>query len=289
MLVLDSKRSALPRLLTGALFAAAIGMGAPAPASAHFVLQAPAATMAQDGLGSPQKMAPCGDDGTGVPTGMVTAYQAGQTITITIDEKIYHPGHYRISVGKNGPADIPVEPIVTPGANTPCGTAPVDANPTFPVLADGVLDHKAPFNGPQTITVTLPPDVTCDHCTLQVLEFMANHPLNNPGGCYYHHCASISIQSATTTTSGGPSSTGTGNTGETTAASTSAGAGTTTTSGSGAGGAGGAGGSTASSGSNNESGGCAVSGARQSSSALTGFAGLFALAALARRRRAKAC
>jgi MYXO-CTERM domain-containing protein len=288
MLVPGSKRSALPRLLTGGLFAAAVSVGA-APASAHFVLQTPAATMAQDGLGSPQKMAPCGDDGTGVPSGMVTAYQAGQTITITVDEKIYHPGHYRISIGKNGPGDIPVEPTVTPGANTPCGTAPIDANPTFPVLADGVFAHTAPFNGPQTITVTLPPDVTCDHCTLQVLEFMSNHPLNNPGGCYYHHCANISIQSASTTTSGGPSSTGTGSAGETSAASTSGGAGTTAaTTGSGAGGAAGAGGSTSTSGSNNESGGCAVSGAGQASSALTGLAGLFALAALALRRRQKA-
>jgi len=285
MLDLGSNRSALPRLLAGGLVAAAIGVGAPSTANAHFVLQTPAATMAQDPLGSPQKMAPCGDDGSGTPTGMVTAYQAGQTITITVDEKIYHPGHYRISIGKNGPGDIPVEPIVTPGANTPCGSAPVDATPTFPVLADGVFEHNAPFNGPQTITVTLPADVTCDHCTLQVLEFMSNHPLNNPGGCYYHHCANISIQSSTTT-SGGPSSTGTGNTGGTTAASTSGGAGTTAaTTGGGAGGAAGAGGSTATSGSNNESGGCAVSGAGKASSALTGLAGLFALAALARRRQ----
>ena len=283
---LGFNRSALPRLLAGGLVAAAISLGAPTPASAHFVLQTPAATMAQDGLGSPQKMAPCGDDGSGVPSGMVTAYQAGQTITITVDEKIYHEGHYRISIGKSGPGDIPVEPVVTPGANTPCGTAAVDKNPTFPVLADGVLDHKAPFNGPQTITVTLPADVTCDHCTLQVLEFMSNHSLNVPGGCYYHHCANISIQSATTT-SGGPSSTGTGSAGETTAASTSTGAGTTTTN-AGAGGTAGAGGSTSTSGSNNESGGCAMSGASQSSSALTGLAGLFALAALARRRRQKA-
>jgi MYXO-CTERM domain-containing protein len=289
MLDLGFNRSALPRLLAGGLVAAAIGIGAPAPASAHFVLQTPAATMAQDGLGSPQKMAPCGDDGTGTPSGMVTAYQAGQTITITVDEKIFHPGHYRISIGKNGPADIPVEPIVTPGANTPCGTAPVDKNPVFPVLADGVFDHSAPFNGPQTITVTLPPDVTCDHCTLQVLEFMSNHPLNNPGGCYYHHCADISISSSSaSTTSGGPSSTGTGSAGATTAASTSAGAGTTTTAGSGAGGTAGAGGSTSTSGSNNESGGCAMSGAGQSTPALSGLAGLFALAALARRRRQRA-
>ena len=31
-----------------------------------------------------------------------------------------------------------------------------------------------------------------------LIEFMSDHPLNNPGGCFYHHCADISI-------SGGPS------------------------------------------------------------------------------------
>lgn len=278
-------RSTLARLLTGGLVTAAIGVGAPTPASAHFILKTPAATMAQDGLGSPQKMAPCGDDGSGVPSGMVTAFQTGQTITITIDETIYHPGHYRISIGKGGPGDIPVEPIVTPGANTPCGSVPIDKNPKFPVLADGVFEHTKPFNGPQSITVTLPADVTCDHCTLQVLEFMSNHALNNPGGCYYHHCANISISGGSSTTSGAGSA-GTGSAGETSATSTSAGAGagTTTTSG-GAGGAGGAGGSSSSGPTTNESSGCAVNGASQSSSALGGFAGLFALAAFARRRR----
>jgi uncharacterized protein (TIGR03382 family) len=41
--------------------------------------------------------------------------------------------------------------------------------------------------------VTLPADKTCTNCTLQVLEFMSNHGLNMPGGCYYHHCATINI------------------------------------------------------------------------------------------------
>ena len=286
MLVPRSNRGTVARLLTAGLVATAIGVGAPATANAHFVLQAPAATMAQDGLGSPQKKAPCGDDGTGTPSGMVTTYQVGQTITVTIDEKIYHPGHYRISLGKGGPADLPDEPIVTPGANTPCGTAPVEATPTFPVLADGVFEHQAPFNGPQTITITLPPDVTCTNCTLQVLEFMSNHPLNNPGGCYYHHCANIAIESSasTSTTSGGMSSTGAGSTGETTAASTSAGSSMTTTST----GAGGAGGSTGTGSTTSQSSGCDLTGADPAGSAAFGLLGLAALAAFTRRRRDKA-
>jgi hypothetical protein len=283
MLVLRPNRGTVLRLLTSGLVATAVGVGAPSPASAHFVLQTPAATMSQDALGGPQKKAPCGDDGTGTPSGMVTTYQVGQTITVTVDEKIFHPGHYRISLGKGGPGDLPAEPIVTPGANTPCGTAPIEATPTFPVLADGVFEHQAPFSGPQSITITLPPDVTCDHCTLQVLEFMSNHPLNNPGGCYYHHCADISISSASTTTTGG-GTTGASTTGAG-ATSTSAGTGTMTTTGAGGAGAGGA---TATGGANDQSSGCALSAANPAGSALSGLMGLAALVAFSRRRSQKA-
>jgi MYXO-CTERM domain-containing protein len=287
MPVLRPNRSTSIRLLAASLVATAIGVGAPAPASAHFTLQAPAATMSQDSFGSPQKMAPCGDDGSGTPTGMVTAYQSGQTITVTVDEKIYHPGHYRISLGKGGPGDLPAEPTVTPGASTPCGTAPVEATPTFPVLADGVFEHSAPFNGPQSITITLPADMTCDHCTLQVLEFMSNHPLNNPGGCYYHHCANISIASVSTTSTGSTSASG--STGVTGATSTSAGTGTMTTTGAGgAGGAGGSGGSTSSGDMTSDSGGCGCSTVNPAGSTLSGLVGLAALVAFSRRRRKQA-
>ena len=79
-------------------------------------------------------------------------------------------------------------------AGTPCGSVPIDPHPTYPVLADGVFVHTTAFTKPQTIEVTLPAGVTCDKCTLQVIEFMGDHPLNVPGGCFYHHCADLSIQ-----------------------------------------------------------------------------------------------
>jgi hypothetical protein len=280
MLVPASNHSALLRLIAGGLAAVAASVCAPSPASAHFILSKPAATMNQGPFGDPQKAAPCGDDGAGVPTGTVTAFQSGKTITITIEEKIFHPGHYRISLGVNGPMDIPVEPVVTPGANTPCGTAAVEATPTFPVLADGVFDHKAAFNGPQSITVTLPENVTCDHCTLQVLEFMSNHPLNDPGGCYYHHCANISISGGVdpTTTTGGATSAAESSATSSTSTSATGGAGGASATGAGAGGT--DGGS-----SNNQSSGCAFNGVTSSSAGITGLASLLALTALARRRR----
>jgi MYXO-CTERM domain-containing protein len=182
-------------------------------ARAHFILQAPACWESQDSLGNPQKLGPCGNDGAGTPTNMITPYKPGDTVTITVNEVIFHPGHYRIALSVNDRSELPPEPTVTPGAGTPCGTVPVESPAMFPVLADGVFDHTAAFGGPQTIQVKLPTNVTCKKCTLQVLEFMSQHPLNNPGGCFYHHCADISIDPGNTTggDAGGEVDSGTGN------------------------------------------------------------------------------
>jgi uncharacterized protein (TIGR03382 family) len=188
-------RIARPAVVGAVLFLSA-GVLAPRLSQAHFILQDPAAVQSQDVLGSPQKLAPCGGESPAAPSGIVTPYHPGDTINISIDETIFHPGHYRIALAVNDRSELPAEPTVTPGVSTPCGSAPIEDPPVFPVLADGVLTHTEPFSEPQTIQVKLPKDVTCTHCTLQVLEFMSNHPLNNPGGCYYHHCADISIRAA---------------------------------------------------------------------------------------------
>lgn len=189
---------------------------------AHFTLQSPPAISAQDDLGSPQKTAPCGPNGAGEPTGAVTTYQAGSTITITIDEKIHHPGHYRVALAVDDVNELPDAPPVTPSANDECASTVIQDPPVFPVLADGMLEHSAAFGSPQSFEVTLPDDVTCDNCTLQVIEYMSSHG----APCFYYHCANIAIQeepvmatAAATTTSTG---TGTGGSG---GASTSSGAG----------------------------------------------------------------
>ena len=161
---------------------------------AHFILQAPTNWVVQDTLGLPEKLGPCGDEygDAAVPSGVVTAYKVGDTITITVNEVIFHPGHYRIAIGNPGPGNLPAEPAVTVGA-TPCGSAAIESPAVFPVLADNVFPHTTAFSAPQTTTVQLPSGFSCNECTLQVIEFMSDHPLNNPGGCFYHHCANISV------------------------------------------------------------------------------------------------
>lgn len=182
----------------------------PSLVRAHFILQQPPSWMSQDSVGAPEKLGPCGDEGGGTPTGTVTAFQQGQTITITVNEVVFHPGHYRVALSVNSRSELPAEPVVTATTSTPCGSVPVQSQPVFPVLADGVLDHSAAFTSPQSFQIMLPNNITCTHCTLQIIEFMSNHPLNNPGGCFYHHCADISIQPASGNAgTGGTTSAGT--------------------------------------------------------------------------------
>lgn len=214
-----------PRWTCHLLGLAALGAGVfgATAAHAHFILQSPASAYEQGPLGDPQKAPPCGDNGNAVATGMLTNYKGGDVVTVTIDETIFHPGHYRIAIAVNDISELPEEPPVTPN-NTDCGTVPIMDPPVFPVLADGVFLHDAPFGQAQSIDITLPADLNCNNCTLQVIQFMSNHGLNNPGGCFYHHCANIAVQSGEPGTStgaeSGGESTGTGGTaGETTASS----------------------------------------------------------------------
>src|SRR6185312_12343307 len=170
-----------------------------APAYAHFKLDSPASRSVQDALGGPQKSSPCGlsdatqgsDDST--PTNVIVGLKAGSTFTVSITETITHPGHYRVALAQDM-ASLPPEPTVTPGTGFACGSVPIDANPQLPVLADGLFDHTKSFNSvPQTAQVQLPAGMTCHNCVLQVIEFMGDHGLNNPGGCFYHHCSIVDI------------------------------------------------------------------------------------------------
>ena len=61
-----------------------------------------------------------------------------------------------------------------------------------PVLADGLFQHSAKTDQPFETDVALP-NINCKACTLQVMQFMEQHPVNNPGQFSYHHCAVLRI------------------------------------------------------------------------------------------------
>ncbi|MGV3622319.1 MAG: SCE4755 family polysaccharide monooxygenase-like protein [Archangium sp.] len=153
-------------------------------ALSHIKLSSPQSTMVQNTLGDPQKTAPCGGNGTA--TNAVTTVEAGSQLEVQWTETIGHPGHFRIGIARD------VSEFVTPTAvvmNNDCKSAPIEANPSYPTLVDGLFVHtNSPSNVQRTTTITVPM-MSCENCTLQLLQFMSNHV----PGCFYFQCATLRI------------------------------------------------------------------------------------------------
>jgi len=179
--------------------AAAVLLLAPAAAFAHFQLVAPASALVENQLGDPQKMAPCGGvtGNPGTPTNAVTAVRGGDMLHVKVAETVFHPGHYRISLAVKDRKELPADPKpmtrqMENGAVMSVSGEVSQAKP--PILADGLFKHterqQTPI--PWETDVKLP-NINCDQCTLQVIQFMEEHPLNKDGDFSYHHCATLKI------------------------------------------------------------------------------------------------
>jgi len=183
-----------------ALLASLLVLGATAPALAHFKLMSPASMTAQDATyGDPQKGAPCGPNGAITETGAITQVMTGGMLTVTIDETIAHPGHYRVAIAQDL-AGLPPAPIVTAAGGDQCANTTIQTNPTMPVLKDGLFPHTATFSGPQTAQIQLPAGFTCTNCIVQVIEYMKNHG----APCFYYHCARVTITDTPAAPDAGP-------------------------------------------------------------------------------------
>src|SRR5687768_8418543 len=174
-------------------------------ADAHFVLVSPAASMVQNRLGDPQKIAPCGGvsanpgRGTpanpGVPSGAVTNVKGGTNLPLMVQETIFHPGHYRVALARTA-AELPPDPMVTTQQTEKgvrSASAVIQNPPVAPVLADGLFVHTerpmGNWEGPIEI-----PNIDCKNCVMQVIEMMFEHPgIAVDGGFTYHHCANVNI------------------------------------------------------------------------------------------------
>ena len=176
-----------------------------AAAHAHFVLIAPAASLVQNRLGDPQKTAPCGgvsaNPGRGTPanpgvaSGAVTNVKGGTMLQLMVQETIFHPGHYRVALARTM-AQLPPDPKVTTGDSgrgMRSQSAEIQNPPAAPVLLDGIFAHTE--RPAQNFETEVPiPNITCQNCVLQVIEFMADHPgIAVDGGHSYHHCATLNI------------------------------------------------------------------------------------------------
>jgi hypothetical protein len=185
------------KLLKCWLLAAAATVAATPFAWAHFQLLEPQSWLVENNLGDPQKMGPCGGTSadSGTPTNAVNKVQGGQMLHIKLQEIIFHPGHYRVALAVNSRSELPPDPDVTT-RDTDKGpwsvSSPIAGQPKIPVLADGLFVHTTRQTSPFETDVQLP-NISCEKCTLQIIEFMAEHGYNNPGGYFYHHCAVLQI------------------------------------------------------------------------------------------------
>ena len=179
---------------------AGVAIAVPAVTYAHFKLIAPASWIVENERGDPQKAGPCGGTNAdwGKPTNVVGQAVGGQKLHIKVQETVYHPGHYRVALAVNSPTELPLDPVATT-RDTEKGPISVSAviqeSPQIPVIADGLFVHSTRPTGPMDPweTDVLLPNISCRKCTLQVVQFMAEHGVNNPGGFTYHHCAQLQI------------------------------------------------------------------------------------------------
>jgi hypothetical protein len=174
----------------------AMAVGTPY-AAAHFRLLEPQGWLVENNLGDPQKLGPCGGTSadSGMPTNAIARLKGGQMLHIKVQEMVFHPGHYRIALAVNSRDELPPDPAVTT-RDTDKGpwsvSSAIASQPNVPVLADGLFVHSTRQAGPFETDVQLP-NISCEKCTLQIIEFMAEHGYNNPGGYFYHHCAALQI------------------------------------------------------------------------------------------------
>ena len=170
-------------------------------ASAHFKLLEPASWLVENDRGDPQKAGPCGGTNAdwGKPSYAITKAVGGQKLHLRIQETVYHPGHYRVALAVNSPTELPPDPMTTTrdSERGPWSvSSAIQEPPPIPVLADGLFVHATkPAAGqlPPWETDIVLPNINCKKCTLQVVQFMAEHAFNNPGGYSYHHCAELQI------------------------------------------------------------------------------------------------
>lgn len=182
------------KLATVGLLAAA-GL-AIATAHAHFKLLEPASWIEEDDRGDPQKIAPCGGtiaDG-GARTGAVTEVRGGDMLRIIVDETIYHPGHFRVALARriNWLPPSPAAEMKDTERGPRSASFPIVRDAQPPVLIDGLWENYERRSGILETAIRVP-NIDCERCFLQIVQFMVEHPGVAEGGFTYHHCAILNV------------------------------------------------------------------------------------------------
>ena len=174
-------------------------------ANAHFVLIVPAASKAQNRLGDPQKIGPCG--GVSANPGARHRRQSGRA------EWRDHQRQGRHEPAADGAGDdLPPGPLPR-GAGAHRAQLPPDPEVKIVETEKGprrsrrssrirrwrpccsTASSRTPSGRTQNFETEIPiPNISCPTCVLQVIEFMADHPgIAVDGGHNYHHCAVLNI------------------------------------------------------------------------------------------------
>jgi hypothetical protein len=184
-----------------------VSLALPVTAQAHFNLTLPPsmAKSTEGGKGD----APCGPDTQDkAATATVTPVTGGQVLMLNIDETTPHPGFYRFAISTTTPPTFPADNavcdsgknIILPSSNALSAKGLISNPVRFPVIADGMFIHmednppKQSFPNAGHTGQVIVPNLTCEKCTLQVIEYMNKHGSNGPSaGFFYHHCALLKI------------------------------------------------------------------------------------------------
>jgi hypothetical protein len=184
------------RLALG-LCAGAVALAVPAIVSAHFILMEPKGWIEENQLGDPQKAGPCGgtSQNAGTPTHVITTVPGGELLHVKVKETVYHPGHFRVALAVLDRKELPTDPedVTREGTRGPISVSGKVSPDKPPILADGILDHHTRIPQQEFDTYVKIPNINCDHCTLQVIQFMEEHGVNPDGRFTYHHCADLKI------------------------------------------------------------------------------------------------
>lgn len=188
-----------------------VSISASAPVFAHIQLVTP---LPRDPKNDGIKLGPCGS--TVRSPAKVTTAKPGDTITVEWDETISHPGYFRILFDEDGQNDL-IKPTmasfklysdyyygqrngVTVDKLPKLISTPTKEGGAW-VLADNWGLHPSGAKRPWMLKVTLP-NVTCNNCTLQVVQGMFENS-RTYDSAYYYHCADFILKGDVAATDGG--------------------------------------------------------------------------------------
>ncbi len=216
---------------------------APAETSAHILLTEPPPRVAHDNT----KVSPCGENVEWGSNG-VSTFAPGEQLTLQWDETISHPGYFRVALSTTGddalvkPAEADLNAfkdfyssgngsLPTP-IEQPSGMVSGDLITYYDYYAQhGMGECSGTSTGgvcKYEVALTLP--TSCEQCTLQLVQVMAES-FRNANNAYYYHCVDFKIEGDPDSTAGETTATGeTTSTGGTAGTGATAGTGDTGTS-----------------------------------------------------------